>query len=118
MMQTKYLKLSRSQAANALQRSSGQRETRSGLSQSKPKAKYDVLRHTKHTCLRGSGRDDFERLKKNGLGGAGQVQRAKRLSCVKTSAIFEQFTERSIKSVMLAQGFCREAGDSQVHYLC
>lgn len=115
-MQAKYLKLSRSLPANALQRSSGQRKTRSGLCQSKPKAKYDILRQKRHTYLRGSGRGDFERLKKNGLGGAGQVQRAKRLGCVKTSAIFEQFTERSIKSVMLAQGFCREAGDSQVRY--
>jgi len=117
MMQANYLKLSRCQPANAWQRSPGQRETRSRLSQSKPKAKYDILRHKKHTCLLGSGKDCFARLKRNGLGGAGQVHRAaRRLSCVKTSAIFEQFTERSIKSVMLAQGFCREAGDSQVQY--
>lgn len=33
---------------------------------------------------------------------------------VRVQALFEQFTERSIKSIIYAQGFCREMGGSEV----
>jgi len=37
---------------------------------------------------------------------------------LKISALFEQFTEKSIKSVMVGQGFCRELGDEEVGLPC
>ena len=37
-----------------------------------------------------------------------------RRSGVQVFAIFEQFTERSIKSIIFAQGFCRDMGCSEV----
>lgn len=40
----------------------------------------------------------------------------KRRSSVVVHALFEKFTERSIKSVMLSQEICREFGDKEVRF--
>lgn len=39
---------------------------------------------------------------------------SRRPSRVHVQALFEQFTERSIKSIIYAQGFCRDLGGSEV----
>ena len=59
-----------------------------------------------------------------GLNGRGQsasfgafgsrTSKAPRRSSVQVFALFEQFTERSIKSIIFAQGFCRDMGCSEV----
>jgi hypothetical protein len=42
-----------------------------------------------------------------------QVRRPCR-SGVRVNALFEEFTERSIKSIIFAQGFCRDLGSQEV----
>lgn len=41
-------------------------------------------------------------------------QRHPRRSGVRVNALFEEFTERSIKSIIFAQGFCRDLGSQEV----